>query len=168
VCTRGDIHEYLGMTVDFSEKGDVKIIMKDYIRQMLDELPDDMVGEATTPASLHLFSVNENDEKLDEENAEMFHHHTAKLLFLSRRARPDIQTAVAFLTRRVQSPDQDDYKKLKRTMQYLRSTIDLVLTLEADDAHVVKWWVDADFFTKPLQGCLFRKFRNAIMNIIKG
>ena len=75
----------------------------------------------------------------------MFHTNTAKLLFLSKRARPDIQPAVAYLTTRVISPDEDDYKKLSRVMKYLRGSIDRVLTLEADRAHVVKWWVDAAF-----------------------
>jgi hypothetical protein len=107
---------------------------------MLDEVPDGMDGEAGTPASLlHLFESSDQPELLDEAAAELFHHHTAKLLFLSRRARPDIQTAVAFLTKRVRAPDRDDYKKLRRVMQYLRGTIGIVLTLEAYDMQVVKW-----------------------------
>jgi hypothetical protein len=145
VTTRGKVHEYLGMTLDYSESGKVKVIMKDYIKDMLEEVPADMDGEAATPAGLHLFTVNKKAELLDEPTAELYHHHTAKLLFLSRRARPDIQTAVAFLTRRVKAPDKDDYKKLRRTIQYLRGTVDLELTLEADDVHVVKWWVDASY-----------------------
>jgi hypothetical protein len=49
--TRGKIHEYLGMTLDYSEPGKVKIGMMDYIDTMLEELPPDMqVGEAPTPA----------------------------------------------------------------------------------------------------------------------
>jgi hypothetical protein len=39
----------------------------------------------------------------------------------------------------------DDWKKLKCVIKYLRGTKDLNLTLEADDTHVVKWWVDAAF-----------------------
>jgi hypothetical protein len=71
---------------------------------------------------------------------------TAKLLFLGKRAHPDIQTAITFLTTRVKRPDKDDYKKLGRVIKYLRgSPEDLALTLEGDDAHVVKWWVDASF-----------------------
>lgn len=72
----------------------------------------------------------------------MFHHNTAKLLFLCKRARPDVQTAVAFLSTRVKGPDRDDYKKLSRVMKYLRGTVNMPLTLEADSTHIVKWWVD--------------------------
>jgi hypothetical protein len=140
------IHEYLGMTLDYSEEGKVKIIMSKYIEEMLNELPSDMDGESATPAANHLFTVNEKDlVSLDEATAELFHTLTAKLLFLCKRARPDIQTAVAFLTTRVKSPDTDDYKKLARVMRYLRATPEIVLTLEADDIHVIKWHVDGSF-----------------------
>jgi len=49
--------------------------------------------------------------KLSEKDAQFFHHYMAKLLFLCKRARPDIHTAVAFLSTRVKNPDTDDYKK---------------------------------------------------------
>lgn len=75
----------------------------------------------------------------------MSHHRVARLLFLCKRARPDLQVAVAFLSTRVKSPDCDDWKKLKRAIQYLRSMRTLLLTLEAEDSHIVKWWVDAAF-----------------------
>jgi hypothetical protein len=138
--TRGKVHDYLGMQLNFSEQKKVKVSMFDYIDSMLKELPDDMDGEALTPAGNHLFQVNESDpECLSTELADLFHHYTAKLLFLCKRARPDIQLAVAFLTTRVKAPDTDDYKKLGRVMKYLRATKDMPLTLEADDTQIIKW-----------------------------
>jgi Reverse transcriptase (RNA-dependent DNA polymerase) len=66
--SRGKIHEYLGMTLDYSVKGKVKISMTDYVINMLKELPVDMEGVAATPASPHLFTVNtENPTLLDTE-----------------------------------------------------------------------------------------------------
>jgi len=109
---RSKIHNYLGMTLDYSMPGKVKFLMLDYIDNMLAELPDDMLGESPTPAPTHLFEVNPDAAKLSPENAKLFHHNTAKLLFLCKRASPDIQLAVAFLCTRVKSPDVDDYKKL--------------------------------------------------------
>jgi hypothetical protein len=49
----------------------------------------------------------------------------------------------------VQQPDTDDYKKLARVARYLRGTMDMPLTLEASNAHVMKWWVDASFAVHP-------------------
>ena len=148
--TRGKVHDYLGMTLDFTIDGKVQIKMIDYIENMLEELPADMDGEAATPAPSHLFEVNENDPKmLDKTRSDFFHHNVAKLLFLCKRARPDIQTSVAFLCTRVKGPDEDDYKKLSRVMKYLRGTVNMPLTLEANNMHVIKWWVDASFAVHP-------------------
>ena len=101
------------MNIDYQENGKIKISMIDYIQDMLDDLPEDMNGEATTPAGDHLFTVNtQNPKLLDKADAETFHHNVAKLLFLCKRAQPDIQTAVAFLCTRVCEPDEDNWKKL--------------------------------------------------------
>jgi hypothetical protein len=117
--TRGKVHEYLGMTINYSIPGKVQFTMNQYIKEMLEEAPSDMNGIAITPAADHLFTVNNELTLLSTEDGETFHHLTAKLLHLSKRARPDIQTAVAFLTTRVQAPDEDDWKKLGRVIKYL-------------------------------------------------
>jgi len=112
---RGKVHEYLGMTIDYSTPGKVRYIMK-----VLDDLPSNLkLREAVTLAAEHLMNLNDSCRKLCEEDKEAFHHLVAKLLYLSKRARPDIQTAVAFLCTRVKSPDEDDYKKLARCISYL-------------------------------------------------
>jgi hypothetical protein len=127
---QGRKHEYLGMTLDFSITGKAKIYMGEYIQNVLDEVPHDMDGTAATPAANHLFTVNKTDPvKLDMERSAKFHHIVAQLLFLCKRARPDIQTSVSFLCTRVKSPNEDDYKKLSRVIRYLRGTIDMPLTL---------------------------------------
>jgi hypothetical protein len=90
------------MTIDYREKSVVKITIIDYINNMLGELPADMTGTAPSPAANHLFQVNTTDpKKLDKDTADMFHKNVAKLLFLCNQARPDIQTATAFLCSRV-------------------------------------------------------------------
>ena len=144
---RGKKHDYLGMWLDFSLDGKVQVQMFEYIDNMLADLPEDMCGTVTSPAADHLFTVNETGKKLPRDQAELFHHNVAKLLFLCKRARPDIQTTVAFLTTRVMAPDEDDYKKLVRVMKYLRGTKTMPLTLEADNLQVIKWWIDGAFAT---------------------
>jgi hypothetical protein len=42
-------------------------------------------------------------------------------------------------------PDIDDYKKLAQVIKYLRSMPNLALTLEADNMHVMKWWINSSF-----------------------
>jgi hypothetical protein len=145
----GKTHRYLGMVLDYSMDGKVQISMGDYIDEMLKSLPDSMAGVSSTPAGNHLFTVNPDAVALPAQESDLFHHYVAKLLFLCKRARPDIQTAVAFLSTRVKTPDQDDLKKLGRAMRYLRFTQHIPLTLEVDDADTIdpRWWVDASFAT---------------------
>ena len=69
----------------------------------------------------------------------------ARLLFLSKRARPDLQTALAFLCIRMQSPNVDDNKKLGRVMLHLRETSFLPLVLGWDETGNTYWSVDASF-----------------------
>ena len=142
---RGKVHRYLGMTLDYTIVGKVQIKMIDYIDGMLGSLPEGMNGESATPAGNHLFMVNPDAASLSESEAEVFHHYVAKLLFLCKRARPDILTAIAFLSTRVNRPDVDDQKKLIRVMKYLRATRGIPLTLEADVTVQPKWWIDASF-----------------------
>ena len=98
--SQGKVHDYLGMTLDFSEPGKVKVSMLDYIEHMLEELLESMDGTVTTPAGDNLFTICPDNERvlLDEKDNDLFHHNTAKLLFLSQRAHPDVQLAVSFLT----------------------------------------------------------------------
>lgn len=72
----------------------------------------------------------------------------AKLLFLCKRARPDVQTAVDFLCTRVKQPDEDDWKKLRRCMAYLRGTQEMITTLSME-TNILKVWIDASFAVHP-------------------
>ena len=101
------------------------------------------MGQQATPAADHLFKVNEDGRKLGEDQSDAFHHTVYQLLFAANRARRDIQTAVSFLTTRVKAPDEDDWGKLKRVLQYLNGTKHLKLTLQADQLKfAVHWYVD--------------------------
>ena len=119
---RGKIHDYLGMTLDYSTPGEVVIDMVDYVKQMnSDFLQHDDSPQKTnrTPAAEHLFTVRDDAPKISEEKAKVFHNFAARGLFATKRSRPDIHTAISFLTTRVTAPDEDDWKKLVRMMRYL-------------------------------------------------
>ena len=84
--TRGKIHNYLGMKLDFSNPGKVAIHMEDYVRIILRDIPKDMVGNAVTPAAKHLFAINDvNPIMLDEEQTTEYVHLVMQLSYLSQR-----------------------------------------------------------------------------------
>jgi hypothetical protein len=147
--SRGLVHDYLGMTLDYTTKGEVKVTMVDYLKGVLGDFPEVISGTAPTPASEHLFDIRPDEERtlLNEEQARAFHHAVAQLLFASARSRKDIQTAVSFLTTRVKQPDEDDWNKLKRLLSYIRGTVYMPLILKADSLSIIKWWVDASYAT---------------------
>ena len=147
---RGPIQEYLGMTLDFTEKGKVIVKMSDYIKNMLKDAPASMDGHATTPAASHLFKVNtDNPKLLCKEKKELFVHLVMQGLYLSQRGRPDIRTAISFLCSRLHCPDEDDFKKLTRMIRYLRHTLYMCLVLGRDDSDSVRWWIDASYAVHP-------------------
>lgn len=52
--TRGKVHDYLGMTLDYTDKGKLKIDMRDYIRNIAKEWPYELKRE-TKPWNENLF-----------------------------------------------------------------------------------------------------------------
>jgi hypothetical protein len=73
----------------------------------------------------------------------------ANALYVAKRARPDIAVSVSFLTTQVRCPDVKDWVKLRHLVKYLRSTVDLPLTLGTTSGGVLHWYVDAAFAVHP-------------------
>jgi hypothetical protein len=150
--SRGKVHKYLGMTLDYTTRRQVKITMLDYIDEILAaySLADPMVsGTKSTAAPENLFKVDEDCEKLSPRMAKIFHNLVAKTLYVTKRARPDTCTAIAFLTTRVREPDKQDWAKLSHLMQYIRGTKTLPLILSGNGTGILKWYVDGSFGVHP-------------------
>lgn len=136
------------MNFDYRVKGEVKVSMINYMKEIVDEFPEEISGSVNTPVANNLFDVRVDPEYLDKHKVDIFHHTVAKILWASMRARPNLLVAISFLTSRVQKPDEDNWKKLIRIIKYIKCTIDLSLILSADNTGVIKWWIDASFATK--------------------
>ena len=110
---RGKIHDYLGMNLDYTIKGEVKVTMIPYIKEMIQEFcgyepnPD---KKANTPSTEFLFKVDDESRLIEATRAKVFHTFVAKALFATKIYQPDIHTAVAFLTTLVQGPNKDNWK----------------------------------------------------------
>ena len=73
----------------------------------------------------------------------------AKLLYVAKRARIDLQLAIAFLCTRVSKSTQQDWEKLRRVLKYIHGTIDLPRIIGVADFKVLQTWVDASYATHP-------------------
>jgi hypothetical protein len=127
----GEKHDYLGASFDFSDKGKVMITMKKYIDDLIEAYG--ITKTAKSPAGNDILNVSEGT-LLDKEGQEVFHSAIAKLLYLSKRVRPEIQFSISFLCTRVNVATEYDNRKLVRVLQYLKDDPSLGLTLEIGDS----------------------------------
>ena len=130
--SQGDKLNYLGREIDFSKPGSMIVSMQKYV----EDCTRGVSGVNKTPADLNLFRVDEKSELLTEDVKEEFHSTVAKLLYLAMAFRADISVAVSFLCSRVQSPTQQDMKKLLRVQRYLNSTKNYKQHLEPNGLQV--------------------------------
>ncbi len=75
----------------------------------------------TSPAHPKLRDVDEECDKLSGVKRDGFHSIVAKLLWIMKRARPDLETAIDFICNRVDKSDEDDWKKLRRVITYVKT-----------------------------------------------
>ena len=101
---KGLVHEYLGITIDYSIPRKVVFTMFDYLEDVIVEADKDLKNSRLYyPGNDSLFKVDYDSPNLPTKDAELFHRHVARLLFASKRARPDIQVCVAFLCTRLKA-----------------------------------------------------------------
>ncbi len=140
VVERGKNLNFLGMEIGFLEKGKLKLGLVQYISGMIEELEEALIPYAENldrdyphPAAKWLFTVKPDTEKLNEAKATIFNKFVAKLIWVMKRARPDVEPTVSFLSTRVKAPDKDDWHKFKRLMCWMKKTKTDVRIIGADD-----------------------------------
>ena len=143
-----DAHSYLGMQIMLRD-GAAVIDMTNFAEKLLLNCGEENLREFTSPAGKDLFNVNEQAVALTEQERKKFHTNVAKLLYLTKRARPDVLTAVGFLCTRVTRATVQDKLKLRRVLGYLKRTKKKTLHLKIGDLKLLKMFVDAAFATHP-------------------
>jgi hypothetical protein len=123
----GEELSYLGMKINIKDEG-TTVDMSFYVAQILEGKD---VQVAASPTTKETYNVDEGLQKLCDAEKKWFHSTTAKLLYLAKRARPDILTAVIFLCTRVQGATCEDKRKLIRVLGYLKGTTSRTLLLRA-------------------------------------
>ena len=145
--TQGPLHNYLGMTLDYSVPGQVSIDMSHYVDKIVKEFPQENLKGASvdSPWNENLSKVQHNSAPLQKEQAKVFHTVTTQGLFLCKHGHLDIAPAIAYLTTWVQKPNHADWTKLCQMMQFLKQTVKDKLTLRADCSGCLSWHCDAAF-----------------------
>ena len=116
--------DFLGMRLTTTEDA-IFADMKRFVKESCDSWGT--TSPVSTPATTELFQVDETSPLLSEPKAKAHHTGAAKLLYVSKRTRPDVLTAVSACCGRVISPTEQDWCKLDRVFRYLHGTPDLGL-----------------------------------------
>jgi len=129
---------YLGMNSKLTKEG-IEVDMVNYIEEILKEF--DGVHEYTHPADDRLFVSG--DTKGTSKDPKKFHRIVAKLLFLSKRGRPDIALPVHYLCTRVKNPSDLDDQKLARVIGFMKGTLKNVRKISSEPFDGVQAYIDA-------------------------
>ena len=143
----GDSQEYLGMEFDFSICGKVKITMRNYINKLL--IAYHVKTLSKTPCSNDLFEPC-NCSLLSHQQQQMLHCGSAQLLFLSKRARPDISLPTNYLCSHVNRYCIHHKLVFERVLSYLNQTQNEGITLSSDERiPTINIFADASYGINP-------------------
>ena len=124
VCC-GKIHQFLGMTLDFSMDGECRVKQFEHVDDMIESFPEELgEKEVKTPASNHLYEGGEG-LFLSDEKREVFYSIVARGIFVGGRSRPGIIPTVSVLSGCIHEPKDSDWNKLKQLVGYLKSIREL-------------------------------------------
>ena len=103
-ASRGKVHKSLGITLDYNFCGQVQTTMIDLLGKGLiafEKAEPKWGNTKKIAAPENLLNVDKDCENLPQSKTVQFHNLVAKNLYVTKRARTDTYTAVAFLTMRV-------------------------------------------------------------------
>ena len=135
---RGRKLDFLGLEVEFTDDGKAWIGTVQYLTNMIETLEEELNTKLepniySTPAANTLFKRTIGSKLLDEKKADIFRRFVPMVLWAMKRSRPDCETAVSFLMKRVSEPRRDDWHKFMRLMSWIKRTVEDRRIVGADD-----------------------------------
>ena len=152
--TTGNVHNYLGMVLDFSSPPCVTVRQNGMVEDIVTKAKSSThipipKSSPKSPCTEQLFSSSPDSPPLSEAAKAEFHSYTAKWLFVGGHGRPDVLTPISYFTKRVLNPTEEDARKLGRTIGYADSTSSIALTLRSNLPPKITTFIDASFATHP-------------------
>jgi hypothetical protein len=109
-------------------------------------------GRGHTPAKDDLFEVNDASPRCSTSEEGWFRTYVAKLLYLAKRARPDVLLPVSWLTTRATRCTSEDVCKLRKVIGYVAATSSRGIVIDFGLKPRVRAYVDASFATHNSDG----------------
>ena len=144
----GKRHDFLGMNIEIKDR-QVHINMQEQVQVAIEWGHSQGGCKPPNPATSQLFSTDLESEVLSDDDSDLFHSIVQKLLYICKRARPDIEPVVSYLCTRVSSSSKEDDTKLTRVLGFLEKTINDERIIGATDLNTLYTWVDASYGVHP-------------------
>ena len=145
VTANYDVIQHLGISLSKQNDGSLKLTQPKLLAEILEQYSDTGVP-SKYPASLNPGSLEETEPI----ETTRYLNLLGKLMYMVH-SRPDISTAIAYASTKSHSPNETDYKRLLKTVMYLKQTCDYGLTLHpntsSDPSLNVVAYVDASFMS---------------------
>lgn len=146
---RGKKLTFLGMDIEFNDDKTVSISTPEYLDQAIETFSEEVKGEVTSPANKTLFKVDEESLVLDRNRHDIFHSIVARLLWVMKRSRADLETAISFLCTRVSCSTEEDWEKMRRVLKFVKQTKDDKRIIGAKSLTELMTWMDASYAVHP-------------------
>lgn len=132
--TRGSVHQYTGMTLDFSHPNKLYVTMGHHIKELIEN--NKITAKAVSPSTSDLFRIDEQSPVLSEDKRDKFHSIVATASYIAKRIKPECLVVTSMLASRVHCSTEQDWDKLQRLLAYINATQDLPLCLEMSEGPV--------------------------------
>lgn len=142
----GELKFFLGIRIERDEsKRIIKLSQKAYIEETLLRFGMESCKPARTPQETARCDKGKADSSSLSTNFP-YREAVGSLMYIMVVSRPDLASSVGILSRRLDNPQDEDIRLVKRVFRYLKGTVDLKLYLGGKyDDQVLKAYVDADW-----------------------
>lgn len=153
LSSSGPLTQILGIRLSQDENGNRTLDQEQYIRRLLERMQFASCYPVSTPLEVHAIrSLRPRQDQSTPHEQTRYRELIGSLQYLSVCTRPDISTAVNFLSRFMSNPADTHWAALKRILKYLKGTESYALRFDAgmkSDTHLLKAFSDSDYANDP-------------------
>ncbi|MBP1527053.1 MAG: DDE-type integrase/transposase/recombinase [Spiroplasma ixodetis] len=146
--------KFLGMTLERKEAGKLCLHQAEFTLGLVNKYRFGKEKVSPTPivpleSATRSLEKEGEKERIEEKGIEGYKNYSFReiiggLLYLANTTRPDIALATNQLSRKQEAPEQEDWRKVRRVLNYLKGTINLGLEYEGK-GDMIEGFVDASF-----------------------
>ena len=91
--------------------------MKDYIEESIDLVEEEIIAKVSSPENKGLQNMDDSSSRLQNKDVDILHYIVAKIPYVEKYGRPNIETAISLLCTIVTKSTKEDKAKLSQALQ---------------------------------------------------